>query len=685
MNTIQQSSFKHALTLILLFISIVSTQAQNKLYSAKFQEGEDYFNVQNFRKALRSYLVADSVEPTHADAKYKIGLCYLKTEYKLKSLSYFESANKMAPSKFDDIQYLLGYGYQLNLELDKALKEYNGYREFLITQKESKEKTRLYEELSKRISECKVGKELMAKPVNVEIANMGASINSKYVDYTPVISADEDMIMFTSRRKTTTGGTYDEDNEEYREDIYRSIKENDAWQSATNIGPPINTTENDATNNLSPDGQKLLIFIDSKGEGNIWESKLNGEEWSKPEKLPAPINTKYHETSAAYSYDGNTLYFVSYRDGGMGGSDIYYVTKDKNGAWGKEAKNIGAPINTAFDEESIYMMPDGRTMYFSSKGHKTMGGFDIFKSVMDSTGKWSEPENIGYPINTSDDDETFVMAASGKHAYYTSVKKDGLGTRDIYVINFVDAIKNSVTSTQADKNTVAELMKIAKDSSLVIAKTVDANTSNLTIIKGVIADAITNKPIGATITLTDNSKGGEEIANFQSNSKTGKYLVALPSGKNYGIDVKADGYLFHSENFEIPSAGGYVEMSKAIPMKDYSVGNIIIMKNVFYDSDKSTLRKESQTELNLLVKLLNDMPTMTIEISSHTDNKGGEKYNLELSEKRSESVVAYLISKGIEGKRLSSKGYGFSKPIGSNESELGRQLNRRTEFKILSK
>jgi outer membrane protein OmpA-like peptidoglycan-associated protein len=161
--------------------------------------------------------------------------------------------------------------------------------------------------------------------------------------------------------------------------------------------------------------------------------------------------------------------------------------------------------------------------------------------------------------------------------------------------------------------------------------------------------------------------------------------VALPSGKNYGIDVKADGYLFHSENFEIPAAGGYVEMSKAIPMKDYSVGNIIIMKNVFYDSDKSTLRKESTTELNLLVKLLTEMPNMTIEISSHTDNKGGEKYNVELSEKRSESVVAFLISKGIEAKRLSSKGYGFSMPIGSNESELGRQLNRRTEFKILSK
>jgi flagellar motor protein MotB len=514
---------------------------------------------------------------------------------------------------------------------------------------------------------------------------MGTEINSKYVDYSPVISADEDMLMFTSRRQTTTGGTYDEYNEEYREDIYRSYKKSDKWETASNIGPPINTSENDATINLSPDGQKLLIFIDSKGEGNIWESKLNGEEWTKPEKLPSPINTKFHETSAAYSYDGNTLYFVSYRDGGMGGSDIYYVTKEKNGAWSQQAKNIGAPINTPYDEESIYMMPDGRTMYFSSKGHKTMGGFDIFKSSLDSTGKWSEPENIGYPINTADDDETFVMAASGKHAYYTSVKKDGFGTRDIYVINYIDVIKNTVATNQVDKNNVAELMKIAKDSSLVIAKNVDSKTSNLTIIKGVIADAITNKPIGATITLTDNTKGGEEIANFQSNSKTGKYLVALPSGKNYGIDVKADGYLFHSENFEIPSAGGYVEMSKAIPMKDYSVGNIIIMKNVFYDSDKSTLRKESTTELNLLVKLLTEMPKMTIEISSHTDNKGGEKYNVELSEKRSESVVAYLISKGIEAKRLSSKGYGFSMPIGSNESELGRQLNRRTEFKILSK
>jgi outer membrane protein OmpA-like peptidoglycan-associated protein/tetratricopeptide (TPR) repeat protein len=679
------SSLIAILILSLILFSQQSTFAQSKVYAAKFQEGEDYYNVQNYTKALRYFLQADSAEGSNAEAKYKIGLCYLKTQYKLKSLSYFESVAKLAPSKFGDIQYLVGFGLQLNHEFEKALKEYNGYRDYLITQKDSKDKTRSYDDLMKRIAECKEGIDLMAHPVKVEIENMGTEINSKYVDYSPVISADEDMLMFTSRRQTTTGGTYDEYNEEYREDIYRSYKKSDKWETASNIGPPINTSENDATINLSPDGQKLLIFIDSKGEGNIWESKLNGEEWTKPEKLPAPINTKFHETSAAYSYDGNTLYFVSYRDGGMGGSDIYYVTKEKNGTWSQQAKNIGAPINTPYDEESIYMMPDGRTMYFSSKGHKTMGGFDIFKSFLDSTGKWSEPENIGYPINTADDDETYVMAASGKHAYYTSVKKDGFGTRDIYVINYIDAIKNTVATNQADKNNVAELMKIAKDSSLVIAKNVDSKTSNLTIIKGVIADAITNKPIGATITLTDNTKGGEEIANFQSNSKTGKYLVALPSGKNYGIDVKADGYLFHSENFEIPAAGGYVEMSKAIPMKDYSVGNIIIMKNVFYDSDKSTLRKESTTELNLLVKLLTEMPNMTIEISSHTDNKGGEKYNVELSEKRSESVVAFLISKGIEAKRLSSKGYGFSMPIGSNESELGRQLNRRTEFKILSK
>jgi outer membrane protein OmpA-like peptidoglycan-associated protein len=665
-------------------LSIISFNgfSQSKLYLAKFAEGNDYFNVQNFRKALKCFLYADSIEKNQAEVKYNIGVCFLKTEYKFKALPYFETVFKLTPNQFNDIHYMLGICYQQNLEIEKAMIEYNLFRDYLITTKDSKEKTATYNDLTKKISECKVAKELISKPKAVEITNLGPGINSNNIEYSPVISADEDMLMFTSRRPTTTGGVYDDFLEEYHEDIYRSYIENDKWIPASNVGPPINTVDNDATINLSADGQKLLLFIDNKGEGNIWESKLSGDNWSKPEKLPAPINTKSHETSATYSYDGNTLFFVSYRDGGKGGSDIYYVKKDKNGVWETIAHNLGEPVNTEFDEESVYMMPDGRTMYFSSKGHNTMGGFDIFKTISDTSGKWSKPENIGYPINTADDDVTFVMAASGKHAYYTSVKKEGFGLRDIYIINFLDAIKNS--TSKLDPKINEELYKRVNDSSLVIANTVDNSSHDLTIIKGVIADAQTNKPMGATITLTDNALG-KEIANFTANSKTGKYLVALPSGKNYGIEVKADGYLFHSENFNIPVSGGYFEMSKAIPMKNVSVGNVIILKNVFYDVDKASLRKESETELNLLVKLLKDIPTLVIEIASHTDNRGNEKHNLELSEKRSNSVVEYIIKNGIDAKRLQSKGYGLTQPIGSNENELGRQLNRRTEFKILSK
>jgi outer membrane protein OmpA-like peptidoglycan-associated protein len=668
--------------LILIFSVLISSLSfsQSKIFKDNIKLGDDFFEQgpEFHRLALINFLRADSIDNTHPEVKFKIGICYLNSFFKYKAKDYFEKAYSMKADVAPDIHYQLGICEHLELNLDKAKEEYEKYRATLSNTK--KEDKKYIDDVEKKLTEVEVGKILVKNPVRVFIDNLGPNINGPYNDYSPVISADEDMLMFTSRRNNTTGGAIDLNYDEYFEDVFRSYSFNNTWSTPMNMGPPVNTNGHDATLNLSADGQKLLVYIDDKGFGNIYESTLNGENWTKPENFPKQINSKYHESSACYSYDGEILYFVSDRENGFGGSDIYYCKKDDKGQWG-DAINISTPINTKYDEESVFMMPDGKTMYFSSKGHETMGGFDIFKSVLDSTGKWSQPMNMGYPVNSSDDDVSFVLSADGKHGYYAALKKEGYGNRDIYLITFLGIEKTLIMSSE---DILIASLAAPISQTVTISETVELKSTAVTLLKGVVIDENTKQPIEAVVSITDNSTS-QEIANFKSNSKTGKYLVTLPSGKNYGIAVKNDNYLFHSENFDIPFTSNYQEIAKDVTLKSIAVGSKIVLKNVFYDFDKATLRSESQTELNLLVKLLNDIPKMTIELSSHTDNKGSEKYNLDLSDKRSKAVVEYLVSKGIDKKRVQAKGYGFSDPLAPNDTEAGRQMNRRTEFKILSR
>jgi outer membrane protein OmpA-like peptidoglycan-associated protein len=347
------------------------------------------------------------------------------------------------------------------------------------------------------------------------------------------------------------------------------------------------------------------------------------------------------------------------------------------GKW-SEPTNLGATINTEYDEEGVFMHPDGKTMYFSSEGHNTMGGFDIFKSVYED-GKWSEPENIGSPINTPDNDVFLTVSASGKHGYYSSTQTNGMGEDDIYMITFLGPEKPIIASNE--DNLLASLT--APVSETVIEKMIKVNTANLTILKGKVLDEKTRDPLGATLKLTDNTKN-ELLATFESNSSTGEYLISLPSGKNYGIAVEAQGYLFYSENQDIPASSQYQEIINDILLKKIEVGKSIVLRNIFFDTGKSTLRPESYAELGILYQLLADNPKMRIEISGHTDNKGGAAYNQKLSESRAKAVVDYLISKGIQANRLEYKGYGFNQPIAPNDTEAGRQQNRRTEFKVIS-
>ena len=335
---------------------------------------------------------------------------------------------------------------------------------------------------------------------------------------------------------------------------------------------------------------------------------------------------------------------------------------------------MGAAINTPFDEEGVFITPDGETLYFSSKGHKTMGGFDIFKSKYED-GKWSNPVNMGYPVNTPDDDVFFTMASSGQRGYYSSKKKDGFGGQDLYIITFLGAAKPMILSTED-----LQLAYLEKSAMPKPAPKIEQNT----ILSGVILDSDNLTPLQATIDIIDNSKN-ELMASFESNSTSGAYLISLKPGKNYGISVSKPEYLFHSENFDIPEDAVAKKIQKDILLKKIEVGIKIVLNNIFFDFNKATLRPESVAELDRLNRLMTDTPSLRIEISGHTDNVGSASYNQKLSESRAKAVVDYLLKKGVDASRLEYKGYGFEQPVASNKTEEGRQQNRRTEFKILGK
>ncbi|QDA60876.1 hypothetical protein FHG12_12515 [Hymenobacter jejuensis] len=638
----------------------------------ELKQGDEWYlnDPPRYEQALPHYLEAQKFNANNAELNLKIGDCYLHSGYKPRALAYLQKAYKLNADVDPRIHYLLGRGLHLNAKWKEAIVEYKAAQPAAG----GKNTAAFMTNIRKKITECENGQKLMQKPSRVFIDNAGPGVNSPYADYGPVISADESVILFTSRRNNSTGGQNDPETGGFFEDIYQSTRTSTGWSPARNLGAPVNTEGHDATVGLAPDGQRMLVYVEDNG-GDLQESNLRGATWGKPQKLGSRINSKYHESSAAFTPNGRNLYFVSDKEGGLGSRDIYQIEIEGRGP----AQNVGSVINTPYGEEGVFLHPDGKTMYFSSEGHNSMGGYDIFKSVLEN-GKWSEPENLGWPINTPDDDVFFVISASGRHGYYSSFRDDGLGSKDIYQITFLGPEKPPVLS-QEDQLLASRAQPVKE---ALLAPPVPIASAQVTILKGVVTDEATKQPLEATIDVIDNQRN-EVIASFRANAQSGRYLVSLPSGVNYGIVVRQEGYLFHSENFDLPSGAAYSEVVKDIALKKLEVGVKVVLNNIFFDFDKATLRKESTSELERLQKLLTETPALRLEISGHTDNVGNAAYNKDLSQRRAKAVVDYLIGKGIDKGRLTFAGYGDTQPVAPNTNKQGRQLNRRTEFKVTGK
>lgn len=632
----------------------------------------------NFRDALSPLNDANRFNPKNASLNYMLGFIWFMTNpISKETVGYLETAYNLDSKIQPDITYWLAWTYQLHARWEDALKYYELYLNYL--KQRAKANVAAMEDVKKKMTECDLGKAFSANPERVFVDNLGVAINSSFPEYGPSISTDEETIFFTTRRQNNVGNKRDVNDNGFFEDVFSSVKVNGKWQTAKALSKNVNTDSHDATAGLSPDGSKLYVYRAGPNDGgDLFETVLFGLDWEPPVHMNKNINTKYHESTVSLSFDGKRLYFVSDKEQGIGDADIYYSDMDVNGEWGP-AKNLGPDINTKYSEEGVFIHPDGVTLYFSSKGYNSMGGYDIFKSTL-VDGKWQTPVNMGYPINGPDDDVFFVVSGSGNRAYFASEKPGGFGENDIYKITFLGPEKQPILNTEDQ----LLAMVASPISHLKTENEVEVKLAKLTILKGIVEDEKSKNPLESTIELIDNEKN-ILLATFNSNSSTGKYLVTLPSGKNYGIAVKREGYLFHSENFIIPEATEFQEFNLDIDLKKIEIGSTIVLKNIFFDFDKATIRSESANEISRLIKLLKDNPKIKIELSSHTDNIGSDDYNLKLSDNRSKSVVDYMISKGIPSTRLIAKGYGETKPIETNDTEEGRQNNRRTEFKILEK
>ena len=629
-----------------------------------------------YETALPHYLLAQNVNPDNAELNAKIGDCYLHSGSKTPALPYLRRALALAPTADPRTHYLLARALHLNAQWAEAMKE---YQLAAPTSKTGKKGSDTYtvtpDDLARRTRECRNGLELQKRPVRVFIDNLGPEINSSASDYGPVVSADEGLLLITSRRMASPKAPKDPEGDGYFEDVYQATRKGKTWSKTLNLGPPVNSEGHDATVGLAPDGQRMLVYVDENG-GDLNEANLKGSAWGKPQRLGPRINTRFHESSGSYSPDGRFLYFVSDKpDGGRGGRDIYKIEMEGKGP----AENLGPVINTPYGEEGVFMMPDGQTMYFSSEGHNSMGGYDIFKSTY-LDGKWSEPENLGWPINTPDDDVFFVTSASGRHGYYSSDQPGGQGAKDIYQVTFLGPEKQPMLS-QEDQLLASRLAPVKQT---LLAPPVAVASAKVTILKGTITDDATRQPVEATIELLDNATGGS-IATFRSNATSGKYLVSLPSGTNYGIVVRQDGYLFHSENFDLPATAAFAEVTKDIGLKKLEIGATIVLRNIFFDTGKAILRPESKAELERLQKLMVEMPALKIELAGHTDNVGKPAMNQDLSQRRAQAVVTYLTQHSIAAERLTTAGFGDTRPVAPNTTKAGRQQNRRTEFKVTGK
>lgn len=677
---------------VLIFLALLTLPAYVFSQQDPKQTARDYMQVaeemiqgsQALDDARGLVVLAADLDTTYLKANFDAGYLHLLTIGKDLAVKYFLRVYRQNPNYRFDLEYWIGKSYQFGLDFDNAMKFYDLYKRKLEGRSNYQGADLIpMEVVDKSIVECMNGKELVANPGNFSIVNIGREINSEYEDYAPVLNEAEDEIIFTSRRRDGNLNQNVADDNKPFEDIFIARKKDGVWEYASNIGSHVNTEFHDSNLALSADGKTLYILKD-EGNGDIYYCKqLPDGSWGAALPLPGKVNSSFEEKSVSISKDGKTLYFSSNRPGGLGGTDIYQATQDASGAW-TNIKNLGPRINTPFDEEGPFIGYDMVTLYFSSKGHKNMGGYDIFRSVYDpKEGKWSPAENLGYPINTPDDDIFYITSADGKRAYYSSVREDGLGYTDIYLITTPEGMKDQETEALAAEEVDPQMDPGPEPEPEPERVAAVEERKPLRFVVTVV-DGKSQSPVSAKVGL-QGLRDNVVVGSRQTSPGVYEFTITHPEAKDYRLSVEKEGFVFVNQQINLPGTSSGQEIrARTIAMQPLNVGTRSILRNIYFDYDKATFRTESYTELNKLLAMLRQNPSVKVEISGHTDNWGHWRYNRELSQRRAEAVKDFLTGKGVDPRRIRAVGYGESRPIASNDDEKdGRELNRRVEFVVL--
>lgn len=639
---------KHTLTaFILMFIVLTIPGNAQSLHTSSnravkaYNEASAYFDYLDYQKAETLLKSAVTYDPGFIEAYLMLGEISSKLNNFKQAVEYYTRAVQIDSSFYLPVFFSLANAEFITGDYGNALIHYEKYLDY----KSGSEKNRAL--AARNVKNCEFAIKAVDNPVPFNPVSIGEMINTRDDEYWPSITVDGQTLMFTRQLNT---GNFRDNMSLKHEDFYLSFLSEKGWEKAVNAGAPLNTRSNEGAQTISSNGNFMYFTAcdrpDGLGSCDIYFSAFRNGQWTQPFNLGSPVNTSSWESTPSVSADGNLLIFSSSRQGGLGGKDLWFSRINGNGKWSVPV-NMGNILNTEGDEMSPFIHFDGRTLYFASDGRPGMGGFDIYLTRLSEDSTWSEPQNLGYPINTSSDDMGLIIDGTGQKAYFSS-KRDNDNGKDIFFFTLDESIRPEPVSY----------------------------------LKGKVTDKETGQMLKADYELINLSTN--KVTVKSSTDEFGNFLVCLPSGFNYGINVTKPGYLFYSENFMFEGQHSAIEpFIKSIILSPARVGERILLTNVFYEFDSWELKKESMEELNNLYDILIFNKNIIIEIGGYTDSTGSDEYNIALSQKRALSVVNYLVNKGISTDRLIPKGYGNNFPKGDNITSEGRKLNRRTEAIIV--
>ena len=634
--------------ILFCWLSCFTLLAQGKLspkLHAKMNQASQLMVMRQFDQAEKITSKVLKKAPSHTEAYWLMADIFEYRRDDANRLLWLEKACRTDYPHYWHSRFKLAWA---QMEAGKYAPALEGFKS-LVPQLKKRRSFAPY--VRKGITNCEFAVAAMKNPVDYSPVHLG-DLNTPFDDYWPSLRGDEQEMVFTVNVGRIPGYTT---SVHTHEDFFISKKTANGWSPSVNMGPPLNTEGNEGAQSLSADGTIMFFSACSKLDGygscDIYYSRKRNGQWITPINCSQPVNTRFWDSHPSLSPDGRQLFFVSERQGGLGGRDIWVADIEERYDGSLEFSNVhnlGKTINTAEDEISPFIHQDNTTLYFSSNGHPGMGRQDIFMAQRDINCSWGKPTNLGFPINTNQNETGFVVGASGQTGYFAS---DGLveGKRDkdIFSLDLSEAIRPLPT----------------------------------TYFKGYVYDKKTNQPLAANFELLDID--ADKVLVKRKAGADGKLLLSLPLGKRYGINVRHKGYLFYTDHFDLMADSSMLAYEKRVPLDKLVAGSKVILKNLFFQFGTDELTQASLPELERLYQFVKNNEKIRIELGGHTDNVGEVAYNKALSQKRAEAVKAYLISKGIAADRLRAVGYGERVPLAPNDTETGRASNRRTELKII--